>query len=128
MNNSRKKQLPSLLILSLLILLFSSGFYLKTHQKAKDTPNLCKLYGSVYIEDSPSFADYRVFVDNVEGFADILVYNEVNPGLAISNGIWHITDARGFADFTIYLDQSRGFADFTICYTPNRGFAGCRNR
>jgi hypothetical protein len=128
MNTLKNNQLSSFFVLSLTIFLFCSGFYLKTNQKSKDIPDLCKLYGSVYIEDSPSFADYRVYVDNVEGFADILVYKEANPGLATSSGIWHITDARGFADFTIYLDQSRGFADFAICYTPNRGFAGCRNR
>ena len=128
MNNSKIGQLTLFLPIALLALLFCSGFYLKTLRKPKDIPDLCQLYGSVYIEQSAGFADYRVFVEEVEGFADILVFKENNPGLANGNGLWHITDARGFADFTIYLDQSRGFADFSIYYTPTRGFAGCKNR
>lgn len=126
--NSTKNRVFSLLILGLAAFFFCTGFYFKNRSGRKDIPDLCKLYGSVYIESSPGFADYRVYVDQVEGFADLLVYKETNPGLATANGLWHITDARGFADFTIYLDQSRGFADFSICYTPNRGFAGCRNK
>jgi len=108
-------------------LLVFSGFQLRKPKPADDKPDVCKLYGLVFIESSPSFADYRVFVENVEGFADLIVYREPNQILANGNGLWHITDARGFADFTIFLESGRGFADFSIFYTPTRGFAGCRN-
>jgi hypothetical protein len=128
MINFKNKHLFQILILSVFSLTFGYGWMLKSAPRAKEIPDLCKLYGSVYIESSPGFADYRVYVDHVEGFADLLVFKEQNPGLATANGLWHFTDARGFADFTIYLDQSRGFADFSICYTPTRGFAGCRNK
>jgi hypothetical protein len=106
--------------------LFTIGFRYKPVNKPLEAPDLCNLYGAVFIETSASFADYKVYVENVEGFADLLVFREPNQTFANKNGLWHITDARGFADFTIFLEQNRGFADFTICYTPNRGFAGCR--
>jgi len=125
--NYTKSSFISFSIICILTLL-SVGFRYKNSPKPGTTPDLCTLYGSVYIETSASFADYKVYVEDVEGFADMLVYREPNQAFANQNGIWHITDARGFADFTIFLEQNRGFADFTICYTPNRGFAGCRNR
>lgn len=89
----------------------------------------CKLYGSVYLERDPrrrGFCSATVFVEQQEAFASLVVFEEANKLFADKAGLWYITDARDFADFTVLVTDNRSFADFGIYYTKVRSFAGCR--
>jgi Family of unknown function (DUF6150) len=89
----------------------------------------CKLYGAVYLERDPrrrGFCSATVYVEQQEAFANLVVYQEANKLFADKAGLWYITDARDFADFTVLVTDNRSFADFGIFYTKVRSFAGCR--
>jgi hypothetical protein len=89
----------------------------------------CKLYGAIYLERDPrrrSFCNATVYVEQQEAFANLVVYQEANKLFADKAGLWYITDARDFADFTVLVTDNRSFADFGIFYTKVRSFAGCR--
>ena len=89
-------------------------------------PDYCKLAGAVYVVQTAAFADYRVFVYDVEGLADMVVFKETAEFLAEAPGHWFFTDVQAYADFTIYLEQTESFADFGIAFTPFSTAAGCR--
>lgn len=86
---------------------------------------VCQLKGAVYIEEVAVFATYRVFVEQVEAFATLRVFEEEAQTFANEPGHWYITDVRGFADFSIYLERSKGLADFSIAFTEYASAAGC---
>lgn len=86
----------------------------------------CKLGGVVYVQTVQGFADYNVFVEDVEAFSQMLVYQETSPGFADAPGLWYFTEVRGFADFSIYITDVKAFADFSIHYTDFKSLAGCR--
>lgn len=85
----------------------------------------CELYGVVYIETSKSQADYIVYEEESEAFANVLVFKQENKLFADASGLWHFTDDRTFADFTIYLTEKKNQAHFTVNYIDNESFAGC---
>ncbi|GAB3828755.1 DUF6150 family protein [Hymenobacter jeollabukensis] len=89
----------------------------------------CKLYGAIYLERDPrrrGFCSATVYVEQQEAFANLVVFQEANKLFADKAGLWYITDARDFADFTVLVTDNRSFADFGIYYTKVRSFAGCR--
>ena len=86
----------------------------------------CQLYGVVYITENPSEANFKVFVEDSEAFADLVVFREDNRLMADRPGIWFIADSPAFANFSIYLEKNRGLADFSIFYTDILSFAGCK--
>lgn len=89
----------------------------------------CKLYGTIYLERDPrrrGFCSATVYVEQQEAFANLVVYQEANKLFADKPGLWYVTDARDFADFTVLVTDNRSFADFGIYYTKIRSFAGCR--
>lgn len=89
----------------------------------------CKIYGSIYLERDPrrrGFCSATVFVEQNDGFANLVVYQEANKLFADKPGMWYITDARDFADYTVLVTDNRAFADFGIFYSKVRSFAGCR--
>ncbi|EMR03645.1 DUF6150 family protein [Cesiribacter andamanensis] len=88
--------------------------------------DICQLKGSVYVTDNPQEAHFRVYIEEYESSAKLLVYSEENRLFADQPGLWHFTDKPAFANFKIYLAESRAFADFTIAYTDVASFAGCR--
>lgn len=88
-------------------------------------PDPCTLSGTVYVEKSPSYAQYRVYVHDSEAFADLIVCKQENKLFADQPGLWHFTDQRQLADFSIYLEKSENMADFSIAYTDTESFAGC---
>ncbi|RMG55432.1 MAG: hypothetical protein D6722_27780 [Bacteroidetes bacterium] len=88
-------------------------------------PDYCELSGAVYVVQTAAFADYRVFVYDVEGLADMVIFKENAEFLAQAPGHWFFTDVQAFADFTIYLEQTESFADFGIAFTPFSTAAGC---
>ncbi|GAB2949328.1 hypothetical protein GCM10027048_12990 [Hymenobacter coalescens] len=89
----------------------------------------CKLYGTIYLERDPrrrGFCSATVYVEQQEAFANLVVYEEANKLFADKPGLWYITEARDFADYTVLVTDNRSFADFGIYYTKVRSFAGCR--
>lgn len=88
---------------------------------------VCQLYGVVYITDDPNQANFRVYVEDSEAFADLVVFREDNRLMADRPGIWFITETLAFANFSIFIEENRGLADFAIFYTDIQSFAGCNN-
>ena len=89
--------------------------------------DVCQLYGAVRVTDNPNEANFKVFIEESEAFADLVVYHEENRLMADEPGIWFITDTQAFANFSIYFEGNRGLADFTVFYTDILSFAGCKN-
>ena len=87
--------------------------------------DFCKIYGSVYVEKNPRYADYRVYVEDSESFCDVIVFQSENRLFADAPGLWHFTSKKGFEDFSICFEKERGLADFTIFITQTESFAGC---
>jgi len=89
--------------------------------------DFCKIFGSVYVEKSPQKADYRVFKEESEVFSTIKVFPVDARPYADKPGLWHFTDKKEFADFTIYYEPKRSLADFTVYFIDVESFAGCNN-
>ena len=89
--------------------------------------DFCKLFGSVYIEKSPQKADFRVFKEESEAFSTIKVFPVDARPYADKEGLWHFTDKKEFADFTIYYESKRALADFSVYFIEVESFAGCNN-
>jgi hypothetical protein len=87
----------------------------------------CKLFGSVYIEKNPRAADFRVYEEDSEAFCDVKVFKVESRVYADQEGLWHITDKKAFADFSIYLEPTKGLADFSVYFIDVESFAGCNN-
>jgi len=93
-------------------------------------PNVCELFGSVYLTSDPkqrNLARYHVYIEPEEAYADLLVFKENNKLFADGPGLWFITSGRNFADHIFFITTNRAFADFTIHYTSKRTFAGCKD-
>ena len=89
--------------------------------------DFCKLFGSVYIEKNVNSADFRVYEEDSEAFCNIRIFEVDNRLYADRQGLWHFTDKKEFADFSIYFEPKRGLADFTIFFIDVESFAGCNN-
>lgn len=89
--------------------------------------DFCQLFGAVYVEKNPQQADFRVFREESEVFSTVKVFLVDDRLYADGEGLWHITNKRSFADFTIYYESKRGLADFTVFFTDVESFAGCNN-
>ena len=91
-------------------------------------PNYCHLYGTVYFEQQdPRNADFRVFVEETEGSADIWIYKTEEKLFADKPGLWHVTDKKAFADFIIYIEDNKYLADFSVYFIDVESFAGCND-
>ncbi|MGK7394561.1 MAG: DUF6150 family protein [Candidatus Cyclobacteriaceae bacterium M3_2C_046] len=109
-------------LLWLILLLLVPAGKLTAHYPHQD---ICNLYGSVYIESEQQFADYYVYLEETEAFADLVVFKEENKLFADRSGLWHFSENKGFADFSIFFVNHKGQADFSIAYTDANVFAGC---
>ena len=89
--------------------------------------NFCKLFGAVYIEDSPQKADFRVYEEESEAFCNIKVFEVESRVYADKEGLWHFTDNEAFADFSIYFEPKKGLADFSVFFIDVESFAGCND-
>ena len=112
-------KLNMVLLLTGTLILFSGNTF---QQK-----NYCNIYGSVYIVDNPKEADYRVYIEDSEGSADVWVYDIEDKLFADRPGLWYFTNQKAFSDFTIYLEKDKYLADFSIYYTDTESFAGCND-
>jgi len=89
--------------------------------------DFCKLFGSVYVEKSAQKADFRVYQEESEAFSTIKVFPVDARPYADKEGLWHFTNKKEFADFTIYYEPKRALADFTVYFIDVESFAGCNN-
>ncbi|MDZ7605200.1 MAG: DUF6150 family protein [Cyclobacteriaceae bacterium] len=89
--------------------------------------DFCKIFGSVYVEKSPQKADYRVFKEESEVFSTLKVFPVDARPYADKEGLWHFTDKKEFADFSIYYEPKRALADFSVYFIDVESFAGCND-
>jgi nuclear transport factor 2 (NTF2) superfamily protein len=108
------------LLLFLLHIVFPMNVYAPTQMR-----DVCSLYGTVYVEKDRNRADYFVYVEESEAFADLVVYKEQNRLFADKKGLWHFSNNRSLAHFTVYFVNDRHLAHFTVYYTDAATFAGC---
>jgi hypothetical protein len=87
----------------------------------------CKLSGGVYKETDPARAQYRVYLEESESFADVLVFQASNYLFADKPGCWFFTESRAQANIFILFVDDRSKADFSIFFTETESFAGCQN-
>lgn len=88
--------------------------------------NSCKLFGKIYFVQDKRKADFKVFIEEVEGFADLIVFQQNNKFFADKTGHWFITYNKQEADYWLYIEPNKSLSDFSIYYTDNEAFAGCR--
>jgi hypothetical protein len=110
----------------LAIFILNTGPLNENTQRVKTS--YCDLKGSVYIVDNPQQANFKVYEEDSEAFADMLVYETDNSLYADKPGVWYFVNNIGFADFTVYMVDSKQNADFTIYYTSYESMAGCSNQ
>jgi len=105
--------------LSIIFLIFSGRLLAQTP--------FCQLSGAVLEEKVPGRAQYRVFREESEAFADLVVFQSENLLFADKAGKWYFTDSRALARFSIIWVPERSQADFSIYITETESFAGCQN-
>lgn len=86
----------------------------------------CKVFGKLYIVTDKRQADYKIYEEETEAFAQLVVYKQDNRFYADKQGQWFFTKDRTEADFWVYFVDSKGLSDFTIAYTQTESFAGCK--
>jgi len=85
----------------------------------------CKVYGNIYLVSKADDATYRVYVEDNEYSADIVVFTENNQLLATQTGKWFFVKYIHLADYTIYLTKDRSEANFTVFFTNIDDLARC---
>lgn len=85
----------------------------------------CDVYGKIYVTGDARRADFRVYVEDTESFADVIVFKQSNSLFADRAGQWNFVNNRDFARVIIYWEKQRNMADFSIAYTDVESFAGC---
>jgi hypothetical protein len=86
----------------------------------------CKIFGRIYIEKDRNYADFKVYVEETEAFAHLVVCKQANKFFADRQGQWYFTNDKREADFWIYIETEKGRSDFSIAYTNTESFAGCK--
>ena len=109
------------LVICLMLLLTLTSF-----QSKGPKPNVCNLFGSIFVEENQAFADYKVYVEKSAAFADLQVYQVTSRAFANKPGLWYNEPNRAFAKIKIAFVDNRAFADFSIAYTDSPAFAGCK--
>lgn len=90
-------------------------------------PPFCQLSGAVLEEQNPSRAMFRVFREESEGLADLVVFKSENHLFADKAGKWFFTESRALARFSVFWVEERSKADFSVFFTETESFAGCQN-
>jgi hypothetical protein len=96
-------------------------------EKSKAQSAWCQLKGPVFVDTNPSRIQYRVYVEESESFADMLVFKAQNALFADAPGKWYFTPARAEANVFIMIVKERSQADFSIHFIDTESFAGCQN-
>jgi len=87
----------------------------------------CQLKGAVFVDSNPSRVQYRVYLEESESFADLLVFKASNTLFADKPGLWYFTEARAQAAVSILMVKERSLADFSIHFVDTESFAGCQS-
>ena len=85
----------------------------------------CEIFGSVYFVSDRAQADFSIYLEETESFADLVVFREDNALYADKSGVWFIADRPGLAQYLVYVETIKGRANFSVHYTETRSFAGC---
>jgi hypothetical protein len=79
--------------------------------------NICEVFGTTFEEKNVFAATYRVYLEEDEYSADLVVFKETNELMADKAGLWFFTRNKAFAEFTFCYVEDRNMADFTIYFT-----------
>jgi hypothetical protein len=105
---------------------FCLFFMLQFASKAEAQNAWCQISGAVFIDTNPNRIQYRVFIEESESFADMLVFKASNTLFADKPGLWYFTNARAQATTGIMIVKERSLADFSIHFIDTETFAGCQ--
>jgi Family of unknown function (DUF6150) len=94
---------------------------------AQTRPDLCNLFGSVFVETNRTAARYKVYIESSEAFADLVVFKQSSNLFADRSGQWYFSTFKGTAAFTICFVEQKALADFSVFFTPTESFAGCKD-
>ena len=92
---------------------------------AQQNNKYCKLFGQVYIVDNPVRADFIIYEERSEAFADVKIFEEENSLFADREGVWFFCESFELADFRVYFTEERYQAHFTVYFIDTASFAGC---
>ena len=96
-------------------------------QQAVAQNGWCQLKGAVFVDSNPTRIQYRVYLEESESFADLLVFKASNTLFADKPGLWYFTDSRAQAVVSILMVKERSQADFSIHFVDAESFAGCQS-
>ena len=83
------------------------------------------MYGSVYLADYSSQADFSVYINVFSSSSsDLVVHVTDYSSQATSCGQWHLADYSSQADFSVYITNYSSQADFSVYITNSSGQAG----
>ena len=102
------------LVIFFLSTFFSSWLVPPNFQQPR---NICDVYGTAFEEKNVFAATYRVYLEEDEYSADLVVFKETNELMADETGLWFFTKNRAFSQFTVCFVEDRNMADFTIYFT-----------
>ena len=87
--------------------------------------NFCEVYGVAFQDPNPHRATYRVYVEEDEYSADLIVFKETNRLMADRAGLWFFTPNPAFADFSVCFVEHPNQANFKIYFTDIDAEARC---
>lgn len=87
----------------------------------------CNVYGAVHVLKEKRGADYIIYMEESDAFADLLVFKEEHKLYADKSGLWFLEKNKGLADYRIYITKNQDEADFSVFYIDSPTFAGCDN-
>lgn len=87
----------------------------------------CQIFGSIYLTSKAAEADFVVFEESEETFANLVVYKETILSYANEPGKWYFVDDPRLADYYIFIAPNIAQADFTVAFTDVESFAGCND-
>ena len=75
--------------------------------------------------EEPGRADFLVYIEESEAFADVLIFEHENPLYADRPGQWAFVQNHAFAHVYVHFVRNKSQADFVIAFTDTESFAGC---
>lgn len=87
--------------------------------------DFCQIYGGIYFVQDRAKANFSVYLEESETFANLKVYQQNNILFADRSGQWYITENKVQANYLVYIETKRSMADFTIHYVSAESYAGC---
>ncbi|MES2389008.1 MAG: DUF6150 family protein [Bacteroidota bacterium] len=94
--------------------------------QAQTSSRLCNLFGAVFVTPVPSQAQYKIFIEESEAFADLVVFKQSSALYADRSGQWYFTEFRPQATFSVTFTENKALADFSVYFTQTEAFAGCK--